>query len=94
MWLCSGQYNMDWSLGASDSAEDVPQANLPLVRHFGVEMSFASVPQVSVRGSWSVATPESVPGWTAVGFYFARRVHAETGVPIGLLRSTVGGTNI
>ena len=94
VWLCSGQSNMDWSLGASDSAEDVPQANLPLVRHFGVEMSFASVPQVSVRGSWSVTTPESVPGWTAVGFYFARRVHAETGVPIGLLRSTVGGTNI
>ena len=94
VWLCSGQSNMDWSLGASDSAEDVPQANLPLVRHFGVEMNFASVPQASVRGSWSVATPESVPGWTAVGFYFARRVHAETGVPIGLLRSTVGGTNI
>lgn len=94
VWLCSGQSNMDWSLGASDAAADIPQANLPLVRHFGVEMNFASTPQTSVRGSWSVATPESVPGWTAVGFHFARRVHAETGVPIGILRSTVGGTNI
>ena len=29
-----------------------------------------------------------------LGFYFARRVHKEAGVPIGLLRSCVGGTNI
>lgn len=94
VWLCSGQSNMDWSLGASDSSADIPGANFPQVRHFGVEMNFASAPQTTLRGSWSLATPESVPGWTAVGFYFARRVHAETGVPIGIVRSTVGGTNI
>lgn len=94
VWLCGGQSNMEWSLGGCDAPQDIAAADLPLVRHFGVEYRFASVPQASVRGSWSVCTSGSAPGFTAVGFYFARKVHAETGVPIGLLRSCVGGTNI
>lgn len=94
VWLCSGQSNMEWSLGGCDAPQDIAAADLPLVRHFGVEYRFASVPQSVVRGSWNVCTSGSAPGFTAVGFYFARKVHAETGVPIGLLRSCVGGTNI
>ena len=94
VWLCSGQSNMEWPLVLCDASEDVRGANLPLVRHFGVEMNFASKPQEEVRGRWQVCTPQTAGGFTAVGFYFARRVQRETGIPIGLLRSSVGGTNI
>lgn len=94
VWLCSGQSNMEWSLGACDAREDIAAADFPLIRHFGVAMNFASTPQTDVNGNWQVCSPQTVPGFTAVGFYFARKVHQETGVPIGLLRSSVGGTNI
>ncbi|MFO0264197.1 MAG: sialate O-acetylesterase, partial [Planctomycetota bacterium] len=94
VWLCGGQSNMEWPLAACDAAEDLAAADFPLIRHFGVAPNFASTPQRDVQGNWQVCTPQNAPGFTAVGFYFARKIQRETGVPIGLLRSCVGGTNI
>ncbi len=94
VWLCGGQSNMEMGLGGCDAPDDIRSADLPLVRSFGVDYHFAATPQDDVKGRWTVCSPQTAPGLTAVGFYFARRVHQETGVPIGLLRSCVGGTNI
>lgn len=94
VWLCGGQSNMEFPLGACNAPDDVQSANFPLIRHFGVGYNFASTPQTNFTGDWYVCTPQSAPGFTAVGFYFARQVQRETGVPIGLLRSCVGGTGI
>jgi len=94
VWLCGGQSNMEWGLGGCDAADDIKAADFPLIRHFGVGYNFAVSPQTNVTGNWSVCDPASAPGFTAVGFYFCRKVHRETGIPIGLLRSCVGGTGI
>ncbi len=94
VWLCSGQSNMDMVLGGCQAPEDIKMADLPLLRQFAVEMNFASSPQQEVKGRWQVCSPQSAPGFTAVGFYFARKIQQETGVPIGILKSAVGGTNI
>ncbi len=94
VWLCSGQSNMEWPLGNCDAQVDIDRADFPLIRHFAVELNFAAVPQTDVIGQWQTCSPQTAPGFTAVGFYFARRVQQDTGVPIGLLRSCVGGTNI
>ncbi len=94
VWLCSGQSNMDISLGGCDAAADIAAAELPMIRHFRSEYHFASAPANDVVGRWSVCGPGSAAGFSAVGFYFARRVQQETGVPIGLLTNAVGGTNI
>lgn len=94
VWLCGGQSNMEFPLGACDAGADIRAADFPLIRHFGVVYNFAQAPQKDVQGQWQVCSPRSVPGFSAVGFYFARKVGRETGVPIGLLRSCVGGTSI
>jgi sialate O-acetylesterase len=94
VWLCSGQSNMGFSLGSCDAQQDVRSAKFPLIRHFGVHENFALQPAETVKGDWKVCAPDTAAGFSAVAFYFARRVHLETGVPIGLLRSSVGGTNI
>jgi sialate O-acetylesterase len=94
VWLCGGQSNMEWGLGGCDAPDDIRAADFPLIRHFGVGHHFAATPQTNFTGDWRVCTPQAAPGFTAVGYYFARRVHRETGVPIGLLRSCVGGTGI
>src|SRR5262249_9420763 len=80
VWLCSGQSNMQWSLGSSDATDDIASANFPAIRHWA--------------GSWAVCSPKTAAGFTGVGFYFARKVHQETGLPIGLLHNAIGGTRI
>lgn len=94
VWLCGGQSNMDLTLGACQVPEDIAAADQPLLRHFRVAYHFANAPAADVEGSWAVCTPGTAPGFSAVGYYFGWKVQAETGVPIGLLSSSVGGTNI
>lgn len=98
VWLCTGQSNMAISVGhysrVPDVKEDLAAARLPLVRQFGVTENFAETLQDDVKGDWIVCTPQLASRFCAVGFYFARDVHAETKVPIGIIRSAKGSTGI
>ena len=98
VWLCSGQSNMSISAGhfarEPDVKEDLAKAKLPQVRHFGVVEHFADVPQDDVKGEWLVCTPQTAGRFCAVGFYFARDLHAQTEIPIGIIRSAKGSTGI
>lgn len=98
VWLCTGQSNMAISAGhyskVPEVKEDFAKAKLPLVRHFGVTEHFAETPQDDVRGEWIVCTPQTASRFCAVGFYFARDVHENTKVPIGIIRSAKGSTGI
>jgi sialate O-acetylesterase len=94
VWVCSGQSNMEWALGSCNAAEDIAAANLPNVRRIKFPHVSLSKPTTNVPGKWEACTPQNAAGFTAVGFYFARRVQKETGVPIGLLDDSWGGTRI
>lgn len=98
VWLCSGQSNMTMPLAnygkVPDMMDDVAKADFPMVRQFGVDKDFAVTPQTDVKGEWLVCNPKTAPRFTAVPFYFARKLNAETGVPIGILRSAAGGSII
>lgn len=95
VWLCTGQSNMAFGLGGCDAKADVDAADFPSIRFLSYWECFASEPQEDPNmGVWQRVTPQSAPGCTAVGFYFGRKIHKETEVPIGLLESTVGGTEI
>jgi sialate O-acetylesterase len=82
VWLCAGQSNMEWTLASSDAPDDVAAADFPQIRHN------------RQGGAWVLCTPKTAPGFTGVGFYFARKVHKETGLPVGLLNNSIGGTRI
>jgi sialate O-acetylesterase len=93
VWICSGQSNMEWSMSAAaDGREDIASANVPGVRLFHAPKAGADYPQAIGEGTWKVTTPESVAGFSAVGYYFGRRLHEELGVPIGLINVSWGGT--
>lgn len=96
VWLCSGQSNMEWPVRLADSAElETASAQFPLIRHFKVATQLAhDTPAATVQGSWTLCTPENAPHFTAVGYFFAREVHQDLGVPIGLLNVSWGGTPI
>jgi sialate O-acetylesterase len=98
VWVCGGQSNMSFELkDCRDSADDIKTAELPKIRCMQmnrVAMSFFPEHNTAVGRAWQVCTPKTAGGFTAVGFYFAREIHAKTGVPIGLLDVNRGGTGI
>lgn len=94
VWVCSGQSNMEWDLNSCNRREDIDSANFPLLRQFHVPGRVASSPVTDTRSGWNVCKPQTAGGFTAVGFYFGRKLLKETGVPIGLFKSAWGGTAI
>lgn len=82
VWICSGQSNMQYKLSSCDNAEqEIAKADQPLLR-------------LNTAQGWSASSPESVPGFSAVAYFFGRKLQAETGVPVGLIARAVGGTPI
>jgi sialate O-acetylesterase len=51
----------------------------------------AEANQEDIEGTWKAATPETVPDYSAVAFFFARKLHLELGVPVGVIKSAWGG---
>ena len=98
VWLCSGQSNMSWTMGrcASILKEEMDTADFPLIRHIAVGGGFSvkKASDLPDGSAWKVCTPKSVGGFTAVGFFFGRKIHQETDLPVGLIHSAVGGTQI
>jgi sialate O-acetylesterase len=93
VWVCSGQSNMQWSVKASANAEEeIAAADYPNIRLFTVTRKVAQKPQKDCQGSWSSCSPETVPGFTAVGYFFGRELYKELNVPIGLIHTSWGGT--
>ncbi|WP_304236905.1 sialate O-acetylesterase [Jiulongibacter sediminis] len=96
VWLCSGQSNMEWKVNRVDNAEEeIENANHPLIRHIEIPKALEFVPQFDFEGrEWEVCSPETVGGFTAVGYFFARKLSAELGVPVGLVHSSWGGSHV
>jgi len=95
VWLCAGQSNMEFILRKADGAADVAaKADQPAIRHFRVAQTVSETPATTLSGEWKPADPQSVRDFTAVGYFFAKEIHEKTGVPIGLINVTWGGTPI
>ncbi|MGV3757308.1 MAG: sialate O-acetylesterase [Verrucomicrobiota bacterium] len=95
VWLCSGQSNMEWTVNNSDNSKDeIAAANYPLIRHIKVPLKPASLPQDEFKASWQVCSPQTAGNFTAAGYFMARKLQKELGVPIGLINSSWGGTRI
>lgn len=95
VWLCSGQSNMEWDVRRSTNASrEIAQANYPLIRQIKIDRTAADFPMNDAPGAWQVCTPETVGNFTAVGYYFAVNLYSQLGVPVGLINSSWGGTQI
>lgn len=95
VWLCSGQSNMEWRMDRSEnSAQVISAANHPLIRLYHTPKVALQNPGDKIDASWKSCTPESVASFSAVAYYFGRRLHQDLGVPIGLILSAWGGTRI
>lgn len=96
VWLASGQSNMEWPVAqAGDADAVIAAADDPQIRHFKIPKSWSGKPEPDVvGGSWVAASPQAVAKFSAVAYAFARELRAATGVPIGIIDSTWGGSSI
>ena len=94
VWLCSGQSNMEWSAnsGLDNKEEAIDNSNKPTIRLFTVEKRTADYPQDDLAGTWQVCSPETMPDFSAVAYFFAERLQEEMDVPIGLIDSSWGAS--
>jgi sialate O-acetylesterase len=98
VWLCGGQSNMELGLGRSRNGdEEVKAATHPEIRFFMVQRQVAYSPAAVPQGSWKICSPQTVAeggsgGFSAVAYFFGRKLQDELHVPIGLIQDCMGGT--
>ena len=95
VWVCSGQSNMEMSVswGIDNGEEEAKNAANPNIRFFTVPKLTATTPQNNLLGNWTESTPETMKYFSAVGYFFAKRLREDLkNVPIGLISSNWGGT--
>jgi len=95
VWVCSGQSNMEWSVNASDEADKSYAKSAPhnpMLRMFTVKRTPLTKPTTETGGTWTEAKPETVGGFSAVGYFFGRDLQAKLKVPVGLIHTSWGGT--
>lgn len=96
VWLASGQSNMEWQVQqAKDAAKEIKQADYPNIRFFFVAHNKSVKPEADILGGkWQVCDSTNVKTTSAVAYYFARKIHTDINVPIGILQATWGGTPV
>ena len=102
VWLASGQSNMEMPMKGfryakvhelvEGAEEEIANANYPEIRMFTVKRTIAFAPQENIEGNWAVCTPETLGEFSAVAYYFGKKLYQELNVPIGLIHSSWGGS--
>ena len=96
VWICSGQSNMEMMVASTLNAKkEISSSDNPLIRQIKISHKSSLYPKNNlVSSKWVAASPKTTIWFTAAGYYFAREIVKETGVPIGLINTSWGGTRI
>ena len=95
VWIASGQSNMEWPLKSSfEAANDIASSANANIRLFTVPKLKLAAPTNNVNARWEECGPKSVPGFSAVAYYFARDLQKALGVPIGIIHTSWGGSPV
>ena len=64
------------------------------IRLFVVKRTLSDEPRQDCEGEWLVCSPETVLEFSAVGYFFGKKLYDELSVPVGLIESAWGGTPV
>jgi sialate O-acetylesterase len=99
VWFCSGQSNMEMPLAGwgkiNNYQEEIKNADFPNIRLLQVVHQAGKLPVHDVKvtnNGWTTCNPITVADFSSTAYFFAREVYQKTGIPIGLIHSSWGGT--
>lgn len=106
VWLCSGQSNMEYPMdrtlyryappkrGADSATLELARTEKPdAIRYLYVEKNLKAQPELPTKG-WTTNSDTMLRRISAIGYFFAKEIYAQTGVPIGIIHDNWGGTRI
>ena len=99
VWLASGQSNMemdfDYCCNTTDFSElERATANYPNIRMINVKKQLSLTPVQEFKGTWKRAVGNTISPFSAAAYFFAKRLHKELNVPVGIIHASWGGTDI
>lgn len=100
VWLASGQSNMGMRVGNSPkdtvlhAGKLIAEAGNPLIRLFRLPVKQSVHPLNDCVAAWAQPDSVSVPAFSAVAYQFALNLQDELGVPVGIIQSAYGGTQV
>ena len=100
VWLGSGQSNMAFTVskkkasyaGLVNEEEEIAKADYPRIRMFTAKTAKTYEPQTDIVGEWQICSPQTVPGFSAVGYLFSRDLYRELQQPIGFITVAFGAS--
>ncbi|MES2440605.1 MAG: sialate O-acetylesterase [Verrucomicrobiota bacterium] len=95
VWLGSGQSNMEFTVKQTRKEDqDAAAASIPMMRLFQVPKTLSNTRMDTVSASWTAATPEAAKNFSAVAYFFGKKLTEELKVPVGMIHSSWGGSRI
>lgn len=100
VWLCSGQSNMEMPVKGFanqpilNSADILLDSDAPGVRLFRVPKAMSKEKLDTLSAKWERTTASTVREFSAIGYQFARLLQQKLGVPVGIIQTAYGGTDI
>lgn len=97
VWLASGQSNMEWRMNQCDGCvtnqnEEINNSTNDMIRMFSVPQDLTGE---SIKSSkWMLANTETTGSFSATAYYFAKKLHNNLGVPVGIVNTSWGGTPV
>ena len=96
VWVCSGQSNMEMceTWGLPDVKAELPDCSNPNIRFFHIPRTTAANPQDDCPGNWTACDSNQLRSFSAVAYFFGKKLNKELNVPIGLIEASWGGTPV
>lgn len=98
VFLCSGQSNMELMVSRvmDKYADEVNQYENPSIRYLKVPYAYDfNTPLSDIKPmAWKSLTKDNVMGYSALCYFFAKLLYEKTGVPVGIVNSSWGGTPV
>ena len=99
VWVCSGQSNMELYIAGwgkiNNYEQEIANANYPQIRHLDVPNKISSMPEKDIeKAQWKLASPQNAGEFSAVAYFFARELHKQLNVPVGVINSSWGGSMV
>ena len=98
VWICSGQSNMEMQVEGwgkvNNYQEEIRNADYPDIRFLQVERGKSTSPlsEIKAGSGWMQCSPATVPNFSALAYFFGRKLYQDQNIPVGLISTSVGAT--